>query len=302
MVKEQLTMEKLIRTVLSTDKFDQVFRNGEKGYYDKQEKIFIPAKYVPSLIREITRGPSAILGTNESKAHFSLCEIRIKRAIKTKFKNENKNFYKQTIQRYISKEFLKMHANSTINFGALYVDLVGSTLMSMKLSSEHLSTVISIFTQEMSTIVSSHNGYILKYAGDAVIAFFPETEDFSTMCVNALNCALDMKDLVDQGINKAITAAGFEPLSIRIGIEAGSNKIMLIGGDVDIIGFNMNIAAKVQSVVKPSSIGIGQNCYAALDKEEQSYFVPLELDSSWKYKDDAGNPYKLYELVEKSTE
>ena len=61
----------------------------------------------------------------------------------------------------------------------------------------------------------------------------------------------------------------------------------------------MNIAAKVQSVVKPGGIGIGQNCYGALDKDGQVYFSPLKLDSSWKYKDSEGNPYKLYELIEK---
>ena len=299
MIKKEDTTEKLIKTVLSSDLFEKTVQNGEKGYFDKQERIFVPVKFVPNLIREITEGPSVILGSNEPNALYSLCQVRIRRALKTKLKNSKINTYKQTILRYISKEFLKQHANSTINFAALYIDLVGSTLMSMRLSTEHLSAVIGIFTQEMSAIVSAHNGYVLKYAGDAVIAFFPETEDFSTMCVNALNCAMEMKNLLHKGINNAITEAGFETLNIRIGIEAGSNKIMVIGGDVDIIVFNMNIAAKVQSVVKPGGIGIGQNCYGALDKDGQVYFSPLKLDSSWKYKNSEGNPYKLYELIEK---
>jgi len=301
-VTKDLSMHTLIHTVLSSDKFEQVVRNGEKGYYDKQEKVFVPTKFVGSLIKEIIDGPAVILGSNDPDSHYALCQVRINRALKTKFKIKPRNAYKRTIQRYISKEFLKLHANSSINFAALYIDLVGSTLMSMRLSTEHLTTIIGIFTQEMTDIVSAHNGYVLKYAGDAVIAFFPETDDFSTMCVNALNCAMEMKNLLQEGVNAAITKAGFEPLNIRIGIEAGANKIMLIAGDVDIIGFNMNIAAKVQSTVKPGGVGIGQNCYAALDKEGQSYFVPLKLDSSWKYKDSDGNPYKLYEYGDKKDE
>ena len=297
-VTKQISMDKLIQMVLTSDKFQKTIRSGEVGYYDIQEKVFVPAKFVQSLIKEITKGPSVIIGSNNLDDYFFLCQVRIKRALETKFKTERSKNYKQTILRYISKEFLKLHANSTINFAALYVDLVGSTLMSMKLSSEHLSTLISIFTQEMSSLVSIHNGYVLKYAGDAVIAFFPETESFSQMCYNALNCAVAMNNIVHYGINKAIVDAGFEPLNIRIGIEAGSNKIMLIGGDVDIIGFNMNIAAKVQSIARPGHIGIGQQCYTALDQEAQSKFLQLGLGDSWKYKDSEGNMYKLYEYQE----
>lgn len=295
---KQISMSKLIQTVLTSDKFEKTIRSGDMGYYDVQEKVFVPAKFVQSLIKEITQGPSVILGSNKLDDYFFLSQVRIKRALETKFKTEKNKNYKQTILRYISKEFLKLHANSTINFAALYVDLVGSTLMSMKLSSEHLSTLISIFTQEMSSLVSIHNGYVLKYAGDAVIAFFPETVSFSQMCYDALNCAVAMNNIVHYGINQAIVNAGFEPLNIRIGIEAGSNKIMLIGGDVDIIGFNMNIAAKVQSMARPGHIGIGQQCYAALDSEAQNKFVQLPIGDSWKYKDSDGNPYRLYEYQE----
>jgi len=76
------------------------------------------------------------------------------------------------------------------------------------------------------------------------------------MCYNALNCAVSMNNLLNQSFNPAIVAENFEPLNIRVGIEAGSNKIMLIGGDVDIIGFNMNIAAKVQSMEALSGLDI----------------------------------------------
>ncbi|MGQ0376374.1 MAG: adenylate/guanylate cyclase domain-containing protein [Nitrososphaerota archaeon] len=297
-ITSQTSMSKLIQTVFASDKFQKTIRDGDVGYFDIQEKVFVPSKFVPVLIKEITHGPSIILGSNKMDDYFFLCQVRIKRALATRFRTEKAKNYKQTISRYISKEFLKLHANSTINFAALYVDLVGSTLMSMKLSSEHLSTLISIFTQEMASLVSIHHGYVLKYAGDAVIAFFPETESFSKMCYDALNCAVAMNNIVHHGINRAIIGAGFEPLNIRIGIEAGSNKIMLIGGDIDIIGFNMNIAAKVQSMARPGHIGIGQQCYAALDEESQSKFVQLDLGDSWKYKDSEGNHYKLYEYQE----
>lgn len=292
---KQISMESLIDDVLASEKFKKIIRDGESGYYDIDEKIFIPIRFIPSLKKEITKGPSVILGTNNIDDYFSLCKIRITRVLKTKFKQGRSNPYKQTILKYISKEYLKNHADSTINFAALYIDLVGSTIMSMKLSSDHLSTLIGIYSNEMSSLVSMNNGYVLKYAGDAVIAFFPENGNFAAMCYNALNCAVSMNNLLNQSFNPALIAHNFEPLNIRIGIEAGSNKIMLIGGDVDIIGFNMNIAAKVQSMARPGRIGIGKNCFAALGDDAKKEFSPIDLGASWKYKDEDGNPYKLYE-------
>lgn len=299
---KQVPVEKLILAVLNSEKFQKVVRDGQQGYLDLEQQVFIPTKFLPSLVKEITKGPSVILGTDNIEDYFLLAQARIKRAIQSKFKDHKIKTYKQNILRYISKEFLKLHANSEINFAALYIDLVGSTVMSMKLPSEHLSTLISIFSQEMSSLVSVHNGYVLKYAGDAVIAFFPETESFSQMCYNALNCAVDMNNMLHNSINQAISAAGFEPLNIRVGIEAGKNKIMLIGGDVDIIGFNMNIAAKVQSMARPGRIGIGQNCYSALDEDSQKQFAQIELGESWKYKDENGEPYKLYEYISEKSQ
>jgi len=295
---KQISMESLIDDVLQSEKFKKIVRNGESGYYDIQEKIFIPTRFVPGIKNEIRNGPSAILGSNNIDDYFSLCNIRIRRALKTKFKQTKSKPYKQTILKYISKEYLKLHADSSINFAALYIDLVGSTVMSMKLSSEHLSTLIRIYSNEMSSLVAMNNGYVLKYAGDAVIAFFPENDDFTAMCYNALNCAAAMTNLINQSFNPAIAAYDFEPLNIRIGIEAGSNKIMIIGGEVDIIGFNMNIAAKVQSMVRPGITGIGQHCYAALGDDAKKAFSPIDPGPSWKYKDTDGNLYKLYEYSE----
>lgn len=292
------SLDGLIYSVLGSDKFEQTVKNGEKGYFDKQEGIFIPKKVVPSLVKELTMGPSVIRGTNKLDGYFSLCQIRTKRAIIDGLKNRGIRPYNHVFLRYLSTEFLKMFANSKVNFAALYIDIVGSTLMSMRLSPEKLSILVGAFTQEMAAIVPINQGYVLKYAGDSVIAFFPETESFSKMCENAYNCALSMRELLRVGINSVLTSAGFEPLNIRIGIEAGMNQIVQIGGDIDIVGYTMNIAAKVTSMAKPNGICIGQIAYSALGEESKKAFTPLTLDSSfWKYRDSDGKQYQVYEYA-----
>ena len=294
--KEIPTMQKLIHQVLTSDKFDKVKKGEDSGFFDTQEKIFIPNRVVPHLVKEITSGPSIISDSKKLEEYFALCQVRIQRAIKNGLKNIKTDSYTQVFLCYLSKEFLKSFSGRKLNFASLYIDLVGSTLLSMKLSSKKLSTLISIFTQEMASVISINHGYVLKYAGDSVIAFFPSFENSSDMSANAVKCAKDMRNLIDHGINKVLENQGYEPLKFRIGIEEGENDIIQIGGDIDIVGFTMNIAGKITGMTKPNCICIGQHCYSALDENGKKEFTSLNLDSSfWKYQDSEGNLYKVYE-------
>jgi class 3 adenylate cyclase len=63
-------------------------------------------------------------------------------------------------------------ARSKMNFVILNVDLVASTKLSMTLPLDRLTMMIQAFNQEMSLIVKEFGGFILKYVGDAVLAFF----------------------------------------------------------------------------------------------------------------------------------
>ena len=59
-----------------------------------------------------------------------------------------------------------------MNFVILNVDLVGSTKLSMTLPLDRLTIMIQAFNQEISLIIKEFEGFIIKYVGDAVLAFF----------------------------------------------------------------------------------------------------------------------------------
>src|SRR5215469_13760705 len=54
----------------------------------------------------------------------------------------------------------------------LEVDLVESTRLLMTLPVDRLATIIQAFSQEMSLMIAAYGGYVLKYVGDAILAFF----------------------------------------------------------------------------------------------------------------------------------
>src|SRR3712207_6028427 len=70
------------------------------------------------------------------------------------------------------KSFLKPLSGNTIRISVLYVDIVGSTKMTMYLSTQELEFVIKLFWEQISLTIEKHGGLVFKYVGDAVIAIF----------------------------------------------------------------------------------------------------------------------------------
>jgi len=181
-----------------------------------------------------------------------------------------------------SEQFLRKNVFEQINMAVLYVDIVGSTKMSMTLSPDKLSTIISSFSQEMSYVIEQFQGYVLKFVGDAVIGYFVENETTQIPAVyNAVGCAESMIKVVKQGINPILVEkAGISEISIKIGIDFGSNVVVRYGADekqayVDLLGPTMNVASKIQNLAKPNQIIVGQEAYDKLDLYMQKFFSDM---------------------------
>ncbi|MDQ2684216.1 MAG: adenylate/guanylate cyclase domain-containing protein [Thermoproteota archaeon] len=102
----------------------------------------------------------------------------------------------------------------------LHVDLVGSTDLSMNLPLKRLVLLIQAFTQEMSLVIEAYGGYVFKYVGDAILAFFfTEKDDLYIPFANAVSCAYSMVSIVQKGMNAILEANDYPELGIRIGID-----------------------------------------------------------------------------------
>ena len=71
-----------------------------------------------------------------------------------------------------AQDVLAKVAVSRATFAILYIDIVGSTKLAMTLPVDKLAAIVRAFTHEMSLIVSAYGGYVLKFLGDAILAFF----------------------------------------------------------------------------------------------------------------------------------
>jgi class 3 adenylate cyclase len=212
-----------------------------------------------------------------------------------------------------AQNVLEKYAKSKVTFVILHIDIVGSTAMSMTLSVERLATIIQTFTQEMSLIIAAYGGYVLKYVGDSVLAFFPvNLEDKYLPCANAANCAHSMIKIVRAGLNPILNEYDYPEMAVRVGIDMGDNVVVQYGwgtrlstvqdkqevkkSHFDILGYTISIAAKMTTFAKDNQIVIGQFVYDMLDDSQKSTFKVLPIGSKvWNYvSNSTGEIYGLY--------
>jgi adenylate cyclase len=230
-----------------------------------------------------------------------------------------------------TQNVLDKFASSKIDFVILNVDLVASTKLSMTLPLDRLTILIQSFNQEMSLIVKDFGGFVLKYVGDAVLAFFvivpgQESEGKAAACTRAIHCAKCMLQVARGGINPILNQYNCPQMNIRIGIDLGENAVIQSGWDIhpdlinveenginnsinkrgqplvkkpvyDILGYNTNLAVKMTALANPNHMVIGQLAYDTLDDNQKSIFQKLVISPEiWNYVNNntGGNRYNVY--------
>ena len=113
------------------------------------------------------------------------------------------------------KRFLRRRVNQKVGVVILYVDIDGSTKMSMALPPDKFATILHVFSQEMSLITSEYGGYVLKYVGDAIIALFPAEYDSGQASKNAVDCAKDMQRIIKECVNPELIGRGLPQLTVK---------------------------------------------------------------------------------------
>ena len=138
----------------------------------------------------------------------------------------------------------------------LFSDLTGYTAMSEKLDPEEVKEITSRIFGEVSKIVAGYDGFIEKYAGDAVMAIFGVPQAHEDDPIRAIKAAREIHQLVD-AISPQIENKIGRPISMHSGINTG----LVVTGEVDmergthgIAGDTINLAARLSSLARPGEI------------------------------------------------
>jgi adenylate cyclase len=222
-----------------------------------------------------------------------------------------------------TQNVLEKFAKNKATFVVLHVDLVGSTKLAMRLPVDRLAMIIQAFNQEMSVAVKAFGGYILKYVGDAVIAFFVvvpgRKSEAKVACINAVKCAKYMLRIAREAINPILVQYGYSEINLRIGVDIGENAIIQGGWDIhpnirnrrknnknaiisnhnkkqqqqhllvkkpvyDVLSYTLSIAVKMTALASPNHLVIGDPVYNRLDYKQRAGFQRVHISPDlWDY-------------------
>ncbi len=138
----------------------------------------------------------------------------------------------------------------------LFSDLTGYTAMSEKLDPEEVKEITSQIFSNISNIIASYDGFIEKYAGDAVMAVFGAPKSHEDDPVRAIIAARE----IHQAVN-IISPEVEKRIGQSISMHSGINTGLVVTGDVNlergthgIAGDTINLAARLSSLAAPEEI------------------------------------------------
>lgn len=280
--------------------------NQEEEEEDTKEKIIdrmVDRNYNTSNKTEQGTKQNSVLPSTENRTIYDLQTLLSQRQDRLESVLYERYKYNTSIKR--GQDFLLNHVDSKLSLVVMYAHLVGSTKMSMALPVERMAKIIKVFSHELSSVVESYNGFVLKYVGDAVIACFPSGFNKYLSCDTAFQCAKSMINIIENGINPIFEKDkdNYPKLAVKIGMDEGENLAIQYGYDksapIDLIGYPMNVAAKMTSLTGPNKITVGNNVYKLLHPSLQPEFQEMQMKegTEWKYIDLETNlPYKVYTM------
>ena len=139
----------------------------------------------------------------------------------------------------------------------LFVDLVGSTALSGRIDPEDMREVIAAYQNCCSEVIERLDGYVAKFMGDGVLAYFGWPMAHEDDAERAVRAGLDL----------ILAVAALKPrndleLAARVGISTGQ----VIVGDLigkgaaqeqAVVGETPNLAARIQGLAPRGAVVIG---------------------------------------------
>jgi class 3 adenylate cyclase/tetratricopeptide (TPR) repeat protein len=152
---------------------------------------------------------------------------------------------------------------------ALFCDLVGSTPLAERLDPEEWRDVLSAYQHACVRAVERVGGFMARYVGDGVVAYFGYPRAHEDDAQRAVHAALGILDELAE-LNAALRKSSDVILRVRIGLHTG----MVVAGQMgagesssmhEIVGEMPHIAARLEANAEPDSVVISDATQALVE-------------------------------------
>lgn len=165
------------------------------------------------------------------------------------------------LSRYFSPQLVTLLAERDEPLGpgrrqhaaVLFVDIVGFTRMAEEASPEQLIMLLRSFHKRVERLVFRHDGAVLGFLGDAIIATFGVPESSERDSVRALACARAMLEEIKRWNRKRLDSGSFA-VPVGIGLHCGPVTVGDIGSErtmaFTVIGDTVNVASRLEKLTR----------------------------------------------------
>jgi class 3 adenylate cyclase/tetratricopeptide (TPR) repeat protein len=133
--------------------------------------------------------------------------------------------------------------------------------MSERLDPEEVKEITTQIFDEISKIVSKYDGFIEKYAGDAVMALFGVPKAHEDDPIRAVKAAREIHELI-YAVSPELENRIGQPISMHTGINTGlvvTGEVNVTRGTHGVAGDTINMASRLSNLAKPGEILIDAN-------------------------------------------
>src|SRR4051794_553280 len=139
----------------------------------------------------------------------------------------------------------------------MFGDLVGSTALSSRLDPEDLHEVIAAYHACAAEVVQRHEGFLAKFLGDGVLAYFgwPQAhEDDTERAIRAGHALVEAVGRLAPGSQRLQARVGIATGLVVVGDLVGSGEAQERG----VAGETPNLAARLQAVADPGTVVVAE--------------------------------------------
>jgi len=175
------------------------------------------------------------------QASFNTLEIQ---------KNSFSRFFPAEYLSFLTKEDVtdvELGDHVSKEMAVMFSDIRSFTTFSERMSPQATFNFINAYLQKVSPAIRDHNGVIVKFLGDGMMAVFPNSPD------DAVSAGI-AKIRYLENFNRTLEAEGKRPISVGIGIHIGHVMVGIVGEhnrmQADTLSDMVNLTSRLEGLTK----------------------------------------------------
>ena len=186
-------------------------------------------------------------------------------------------FMRSTFGRYMSTEVAESILDTPEGMAlggkrqevtVMMTDLRGFTAISEKLPPEEVVSILNMYLEVMTRVITKYKGTIIEFLGDGILILFGAPVIREDDPQRAVASAIEMQ-LAMPGVNTRIREMGFPELKMGAGINTGTVVAGNIGSEqrskYGVVGTTINLTARIESFTVGGQLLISESTRQACD-------------------------------------